>query len=216
MDIKTIAILIVGIAVLIFLVLWVFYMKSRDRDEQIFDDMEGADFENYCADLLAAEGFENVETTPPSHDYGVDIIADKDGVTYAIQCKCYSDSVGVRAVQEAYAGKDFYGCMVAAVMSNQGFTKNAITLAEKLNVILWNGDYVMGLIHDVTIQEERSARNARPAKAAKSAGTVKSARTAKPSPTRSRKKTVRIDTEDEYDYSETSSDADQYLGQRIQ
>ena len=176
-------------------------MKSRDRDDQIFDDMEGSDFENYCAELLASEGFENVETTPPSHDYGVDIIADKDGVTYAIQCKCYSDSVGVRAVQEAYAGKDFYGCMVAAVMSNQGFTKNAITMAEKLNVILWNGDYVMGLIHDVAIPDEKRARTARPAK---------------PSQTRSRKKTVRIDTEDEYDYSETSSYADQYLGQRIQ
>ena len=196
MDIKTIAILIVGIAVLIFLACWIFYMLNRDRsDDQLFDDMDGADFENYCAELLTAKGFENVETTPPSHDYGVDIIADRDGITYAIQCKCYSDAVGVRAVQEAYAGKDYYDCMVAAVMTNQSFTKNAIGFAEKLNVILWDGDYVMRLIHDVAIPEKRNIRNLL---------------------TRPQRRTKRIETEEEYEYARKSSDADQYMGQRIQ
>ena len=196
MDIKTIAILIVGIAVLIFLACWIFYMVNRDRsDDQFFDDMEGVDFENYCAELLAATGFENVETTPPSHDYGVDIIADRDGITYAIQCKCYSDSVGVRAVQEAYAGKDYYGCMVAAVMTNQSFTKNAIGFAEKLNVILWDGDYVMRLIHDFALPEKRNIRNLL---------------------TRSQRRTKRIEAEEEYENARKSSDADQYMGQRIQ
>ncbi|MBO4267394.1 MAG: restriction endonuclease [Lachnospiraceae bacterium] len=171
-------------------------MINRDRsDDQLFDDMEGSDFENYCAELLTAKGFENVETTPPSHDYGVDIIADRDGITYAIQCKCYSDAVGVRAVQEAYAGKDYYDCMVAAVMTNQSFTKNAIGFAEKLNVILWDGDYVMRLIHDVAIPEKRNIRNLL---------------------TRSQRRTKRIEAEEEYEYARKSSDADQYMGQRIQ
>lgn len=194
-EVKTIAILIVGIAVLIFLACWIFYVLNRDRsDDQVFDDMEGVEFENYCAELLTAKGFENVETTPPSHDYGVDIIADKDGITYAIQCKCYSDAVGVRAVQEAYAGKDYYGCMVAVVMTNQSFTKNAMGFAEKLNVILWDGDYVMGLIHDVAIPDKRSLRNLL---------------------TGSQRRTRRDEAEEEYEIARKSSDADQYMGQRI-
>ena len=51
--------------VLILLAAWIWYMKRGSRDdEQIFEDMEGRDFEDYCADLLDAKGFENVETTP--------------------------------------------------------------------------------------------------------------------------------------------------------
>ena len=160
MDIKTIATVIIGIAVLIFLAAWVWYMKrTKYEDEQIFDDMEGQEFENYCAELLEAEGFDNVETTPASHDFGVDIIADRDGITYAIQCKCYSDNIGVRAVQEAYAGKDYYDSMVAVVMTNQGFTKSAKELAAKLNVILWDGDQVLKFIHEVAIPEKKNMKD---------------------------------------------------------
>lgn len=157
MDIVTVAIVIIGIGVLIFLAAWIWYMKRKGLDDdQIFEDMEGQEFESYCAELLEAKGFENVETTPGSHDYGVDIIADRDGITYAIQCKCYSDLVGIKAVQEAYAGKDYYKAMVAVVMTNQGFTKTAKEFAQKLNVILWDGDYVMKLIHEVAIPEKKN------------------------------------------------------------
>ncbi len=156
-NIITIAIVIIGIAVLAFLAAWIWYMKRNGSDDdQIFEDMEGQEFENYCAELLEAKGFENVETTPPSHDYGIDIIADKDGISYAIQCKCYSDTVGIKAIQEAYAGRDYYGSMIAVVMTNQYFTKNAIQFAEKLNVVLWDGDYVMKLIHEVAIPEKKT------------------------------------------------------------
>lgn len=157
MDLKTIVILIIGITVLVFLAVWIWFLKrGKDDDDQMFEDMEGQEFEEYCAGLLEAKGFDNVETTPGSHDYGVDIIADKDGITYAIQCKCYSDTVGIKAVQEAYAGRDYYGCMVAAVMTNQYFSKSATEFANKLNVILWDGDYVMNLIHEVDLPEKKS------------------------------------------------------------
>ncbi len=152
----TLIIVIVGIIVLVLLLVWIWYMKQNNGDDQIFDDMEGAEFENYCAELLEAKGFENVETTPASHDYGIDIIADRDGISYAIQCKCYSDSIGIRAVQEAYAGKDYYDSMIAVVMTNQSFTKPAIEFAKKLNVILWDGDTVMKFIHEVAIPEKKN------------------------------------------------------------
>lgn len=155
MDIKTIIIIIIGIAVLALLAAWFWYMRRQSSNDELFDEMEGTEFEEYCAELLEAKGFENVEMTPASHDYGIDIIADKDGISYAIQCKCYSDPIGIKAIQEAYAGKDYYKAMIGVVMTNQGFTKSAREFADKLNVVLWDGDYVMDLIHEVALPEKK-------------------------------------------------------------
>lgn len=109
------------------------------------DTMDGFEFEYYCADLLSANGFDNVKVTRSSGDYGVDILAEKDGVTYAIQCKRYSGLVGVKAVQEAYAGRDYYDRMVGAVLTNQYFTKPAVQAARKLKILLWDRDYLHSL-----------------------------------------------------------------------
>lgn len=110
--------------------------------------MEGHDFEYYCAELLRSRGFLEVEVTRGSGDYGVDILAEKDGVTYAIQCKSYSGPVGVKAVQEAYAGRDYYDRMVGAVLTNQYFTKPAVEAAKKLKILLWDRGYLETMIEE--------------------------------------------------------------------
>ncbi|MBQ9297752.1 MAG: restriction endonuclease [Clostridia bacterium] len=76
--------------------------------EYIDDLRDGYLFEDYTANLLKKMGYINVETTPKSGDFGVDVLAEKDGITYAVQCKLYSGDVGVDAVKEIYAGKDYY------------------------------------------------------------------------------------------------------------
>ena len=116
------------------------YAWTRERDH-----MDGFDFEYYCADLLAANGFVDVKVTRSSGDYGVDIRAEKDGVTYAIQCKRYTGLVGIKAVQEAYSGKDYYDRMVGAVLTNQYFTKSAVQAARKLKILLWDRDYLQSM-----------------------------------------------------------------------
>lgn len=105
-----------------------------------FDNMEGHEFEYYCADLLRKNGFYDVDVTKGSGDQGIDIIAFKDGIKYGIQCKCYSSDIGNKAVQEAFAGKTFYNCHVAAVLTNRYFTASAKELASKNGVLLWNRD----------------------------------------------------------------------------
>lgn len=105
-----------------------------------YDQMEGHDFEYFCAQILRENLFENVEVTKGSGDQGIDIIAYKDGIKYGIQCKCYASDIGNKAVQEAFAGKTYYGCHVAAVLTNRYFTKSAKELAEKNGVLLWDRD----------------------------------------------------------------------------
>ena len=122
--------------------------RSRRYPSDI-DLMEGHDFEYYCAELLRHRGFQEVEVTKGSGDYGIDILAEKDGVTYAIQCKCYSAPVGVKAVQEAYAGRDYYDRMVGAVLTNQYFTQPAVEAAKKLKILLWDRGYLEGMLKEV-------------------------------------------------------------------
>ena len=122
-------------------------IKMHYRDRQL-DDMEGLDFEYYCADLLRNRGFIEVEVTKSSGDYGVDILAEKEGVTYAIQCKRYSAPVGVKAVQEAYAGRDYYDKMVGCVLTNQYFTQPAVEAAKKLKILLWDRGYLEEMIEE--------------------------------------------------------------------
>lgn len=102
------------------------------------DKMDGHEFEYFCADLLSKNGFSNVEVTKGSGDQGVDILAEKDGIRYAIQCKCYSSDLGNKPVQEAFAGKSIYHCQIAAVLTNRYFTQGGIEAARATGVLLWD------------------------------------------------------------------------------
>lgn len=77
-----------------------------------------------------------VKLTPLTHDYGVDLIVYKSDVIITIQCKYWAELVGVSAVQEVYAGRDFYKANKALVVSNNLFTRNAEILANKIGVHL--------------------------------------------------------------------------------
>lgn len=137
--------ILAGIGILlaaVFVLLLCRAIRSRRRYPDEMDLMEGHEFEYFCADLLRKKGFIEVEVTKGSGDYGIDILAEKEGVTYAIQCKCYTAPIGVKAIQEAYAGRDYYDRMVGAVMTNQYFTTPAVEAAKKLKILLWDRGYL--------------------------------------------------------------------------
>lgn len=114
-----------------------------------FDNMEGHDFEYFCADLLRKNGFSDVKVTQGSGDQGIDVLATKDGIKYGVQCKCYSSDIGNKAVQEVFSGKTFYNCHVGVVLTNRYFTASAKELAEKNGVLLWDRDKLNELISEV-------------------------------------------------------------------
>ena len=107
-----------------------------------YDCMEGHEFEYFCSNLLRKRGFSRVQVTQGSGDYGIDIIAWKNGVKYGIQCKRYSGTVGWHAVEEAYAGAVYYGCDKAVVITNSQFTKQAVNGAERIGVFLWDKNWI--------------------------------------------------------------------------
>lgn len=117
-----------------------FLATRKKRAETPPDEMDGGEFEGYCAGLLSGEGWEIVCLTAASGDYGADIIAKRGGILYAIQCKRYEKPVGVAAVQEVRAATAHYKCARAAVMTNSVFTRQAKELAAENGVELWDGE----------------------------------------------------------------------------
>lgn len=96
------------------------------------------DFEYWCSDRLKAEGW-RTKLTPPTGDQGVDIIAEKNGISVAIQCKMYSSSsVGNQAVQQVHAGASHHRTHYAAVITNSKYTNSAKQLSKSTGVILLN------------------------------------------------------------------------------
>ena len=109
------------------------------------DGMKGRDFEHYVADLLIMNDFKKVKVTKGSGDYGVDITATLKKDKYAIQCKRSENKIGIKAVQEAFLGREHYKADVAVVVTNNYFTKQAYEAAEG-KVVLWDRERLGGLI----------------------------------------------------------------------
>lgn len=122
------------------------YEDSEIDDINDFDSMSGVEFEKYCAHILLENGFSDIRITPPSGDHGIDILAEKENVSYAIQCKCYSNNIGNSAIQQAHTGKCLYHKDIAVVMTNQYFTTQAVEEAEALGVKLWDRNKLSDMI----------------------------------------------------------------------
>lgn len=126
---------------------------SRYGMERI-DAMDGHEFEHFIAALLRKLGYEKVEVTPGSGDQGVDVLAEKDGVRYAIQCKCYSSDLGNTPVQEVNTGKMVYRCHVGIVVTNRYFTQGAKNAASATRVLLWDRDKLRDLMTTAGLMSE--------------------------------------------------------------
>jgi restriction system protein len=108
---------------------------EQGTDENSIQEMTGLEYELFCADLLKTSGWA-VTLTKGSGDQGVDLIAEKNTLKLAIQCKRYLTPVGNAAVQEICAGMKFAQAHHGAVVSNAAFTPHAKQLAKITNILL--------------------------------------------------------------------------------
>jgi len=104
-----------------------FVRNVRNGDGHAYEERLKKFFERLD---MPCEGVSN------SADQGVDLIVEKNGHRIAIQCKYYQHTVGNSAVQEAFAGREYYACEESWVVSNAKFTRSAKDLAEAVHVIL--------------------------------------------------------------------------------
>lgn len=99
---------------------------------------DGTAYEQHVAQKMKWLGWFHVRQIGKSGDFGADITAYNFFVTkIVVQCKNYKGKVGVHAVQEVIAARQYYKAGRAAVATNSTFTKQAKQLAKKCNVELW-------------------------------------------------------------------------------
>jgi restriction system protein len=127
------------------------------------DIASGEDFELFVSQRLEDSGWV-VQQTGKSGDQGADLVAERDGVSVAVQCKLYSQPVGNKAVQEALAAQKYYATDRAAVISNAAFTRSAIKLAQSAKVLLLHISDIDGLdgLADAGPGINRTAERTRP------------------------------------------------------
>lgn len=113
----------------------------------VIDEMEGREFEYFCAELLKEYGYTSVHVTSASGDQGVDIVANKDNTRCAFQCKRYSSKLGNAAVQQVNTGRNIYSCFRGVVITTNYFTTGAVHAAKATGVELWDRDVLMDKIN---------------------------------------------------------------------
>ena len=131
-------------------------------DLEFIDSLDGLQFEQLCCEILNLRGYINIHKTKVTGDFGLDILCDKDGERYGIQCKCYSSPIGVHAVQEAFSGSAYYDCDIPVVITNQSFTYASQEMARKLGVTLWDRDFLVRELS--TIKRKKLIRKNKKAK----------------------------------------------------
>ncbi|HUY85222.1 MAG TPA: restriction endonuclease [Candidatus Dormibacteraeota bacterium] len=139
----TIGAVVVATVLLVLLVKFKLHHRSvkLNRSMAEIDNMSGLDFEKYVAALLKQQGYRKVKLTE-KFDYGVDIIADKDGIRWGIQVKRYSGLVKAEAVRQVVTALKFYGCDRAMVVTNSTFSKQAKILAKSNDCVLLDRRYL--------------------------------------------------------------------------
>jgi hypothetical protein len=100
---------------------------------------DGLEFEYWCASALTKQGWDT-QVSKASGDQGIDIIARREGLSVAVQCKRYGQPIGNKAVQEVFAAKKFVGAKHACVIGTGGFTKSAKELAGAIEVFLFEAE----------------------------------------------------------------------------
>ncbi len=110
-------------------------MEFNNNHDNVDAVTVGSVYESQVRNYLENLGY-SIKITPKTGDQGVDLIAEKNGKKFAIQCKYYTGQVGNAAVQEVFAGKYYYDCDYACVVTNSTFTPSALSLANKTRVLL--------------------------------------------------------------------------------
>lgn len=108
--------------------------------------MSGTEFEELLAAHFKKAGY-RVSLTPANNDYGADLVLKNKKEIIVVQAKRYKGKVSNSAIQEVVAAMPYYNATRAMVVTNSYFTKNAKTLANANQVILWDRNDLIKNFH---------------------------------------------------------------------
>lgn len=110
-----------------------------------------AQFEYEMTELVKAFGYDAV-TTPPTGDFGVDVIAQNARRRVVVQCKLYGrGKIGADAVMKLLGSRAYFDANEAICITTSGFTKQAYQVAESKDIKLIDRDKLILLCRERSI-----------------------------------------------------------------
>lgn len=107
------------------------------------------EFENWIADLFNKMGYKTSVTRPTS-DYGVDVLLVFNSKLICVQVKKYTQTVGVKSVQEIFSGTKFYNADEGWVITTAfNYSRQAIRLSKSLGIKLFNRQDIVNWLEDL-------------------------------------------------------------------
>lgn len=144
-------------------------VESKAAD--VLDGMSWQQFEQLVGEAFRLQGYSVSETGGGGADGGVDLVLNKGGEKFLVQCKQWrAFKVGVDVVRELYGVMAAKGAAGGFVVTSGRFTEEATRFSSGRNVSLVDGAKLHGLI-----QQARAARPRGSAATATAAPTIEPA-----------------------------------------
>lgn len=148
---------------------------ARSEAAHALDGMSWQEFERLVGEGFRLQGYRVVETGGGGADGGIDLVLNKDGEKYLVQCKQWrAFRVGVDVVRELYGVMAAKGAAGGFVVTSGRFTDEARKFAEGRNVQLIDGTRLRALIKQAAGASQQVLT--RPVAGAPSAGAPADAR----------------------------------------
>lgn len=116
------------------------------------DALDGRSFERLLTALFKSQGH-RVLMTPFVGDGGADLVVQMGRETFVVQAKRSSRNVGVKAVQQVVASKPRYNATQAMVVTNAGYTQQAVRLAKENRVRLRDRRWLIEQINSQSLDD---------------------------------------------------------------
>jgi restriction system protein len=121
----------------------------------VLDGMSWREFEMLVGEAFRLDGFRVAEAGGGGPDGGVDLVLNKGGETFLVQCKQWKAlKVGVDVVRQLYGVMAARGATGGFVVTSGRFTDDARRFAEGRNLNLIDGDGLMKLTGRVRSRKE--------------------------------------------------------------
>lgn len=119
-------------------------------------EMDWREFETFVANLLTEHGYKTI-LTPAQNDEGKDIVAEKDGIKYFIECKHWKEgsSVGREYLQKLVGAAAGSGVTNVIFIATCSFHDNAKVYAKEINksnmfhLELWNMNKLLEVANSI-------------------------------------------------------------------
>lgn len=120
--------------------------------------MKPREYEKLVSEHLAEKGYQ-VDLTPYSGDYGVDIFTKSDKEKIVVQVKMFGSTtrkINRRMVMELHGAKDYFDCNKAMIVTDGDILPDAKEVADKLDIDIY---YLMSKENNANNKPETQNEN---------------------------------------------------------